>query len=133
MRCARSECAELSRRVPATAWLLACARHRRHVLGARWLPSQPPALHAFLRLGWPETSACWPAPPTPELLLAWGGGQLQHGLRGHLPDYLQPTRLLKLTALPRMANGKIDRVKVAEQALRAIRRSQSRARTPGRA
>lgn len=30
-------------------------------------------------------------------------------LRGHLPDYLQPTRLLKLTALPRMANGKIDR------------------------
>jgi amino acid adenylation domain-containing protein len=30
-------------------------------------------------------------------------------LRGHLPDYLQPTHLLKLTALPRMANGKIDR------------------------
>ena len=30
-------------------------------------------------------------------------------LRGQLPDYLQPTRLLKLAALPRMANGKIDR------------------------
>ncbi|MDP3846049.1 MAG: amino acid adenylation domain-containing protein [Pseudomonas sp.] len=40
------------------------------------------------------------ARPTEELL-----GEL----RGQLPDYLQPTRLLKLAALPRMANGKIDR------------------------
>ena len=38
--------------------------------------------------------------PTEELLTE---------LRGQLPDYLQPARLLKLTALPRMANGKIDR------------------------
>lgn len=35
--------------------------------------------------------------------------ELLSELRGQLPDYLQPTRLLKLTALPRMANGKIDR------------------------
>lgn len=40
------------------------------------------------------------ARPTEELLSA---------LRGQLPDYLQPTRLLKLAALPRMTNGKIDR------------------------
>jgi len=38
--------------------------------------------------------------PTEELLTE---------LRGQLPDYLQPARLLKLAALPRMANGKIDR------------------------
>ncbi|WP_339413668.1 non-ribosomal peptide synthetase [Pseudomonas sp. EA_35y_Pfl2_R5] len=35
--------------------------------------------------------------------------ELLSELRGQLPDYLQPTRLFKLTALPRMANGKIDR------------------------
>ncbi|SED57792.1 non-ribosomal peptide synthetase [Pseudomonas anguilliseptica] len=35
--------------------------------------------------------------------------ELLSELRGQLPDYLQPTRLLKLAALPRMANGKIDR------------------------
>nr|WP_298165379.1 non-ribosomal peptide synthetase [uncultured Pseudomonas sp.] len=35
--------------------------------------------------------------------------ELLRELRGQLPDYLQPTRLLKLAALPRMANGKIDR------------------------
>jgi amino acid adenylation domain-containing protein len=35
--------------------------------------------------------------------------ELLSELRGQLQDYLQPTRLLKLAALPRMANGKIDR------------------------
>lgn len=35
--------------------------------------------------------------------------ELLSELRGQLPDYLQPTRLLKLAALPRLANGKIDR------------------------
>lgn len=96
------------RRVPATAWLLACARHRRHVLGSRWLPTQPPALHAFLRLGWPETSACWSAPPAPEMLLAWGGQQLQLGLGGHLPDWLHARLGLWFAGLPVVPAATLD-------------------------
>lgn len=48
--------------------------------------------------------------PTEELLAE---------LRGQLPDYLQPTRLLKLAALPRMANGKIDRQALPDPASQA--------------
>ncbi|MEN3973689.1 class I adenylate-forming enzyme family protein [Emcibacter sp. SYSU 3D8] len=50
-----------------------------------------------------------------------------------LPAEKRPGALAYTDALPRTANGKIDRGKVAEQALRAIRRTQSRARTAGRA
>lgn len=87
-------------RIPATAWLLACARHRRHVLGARWLPAQPPVLHAFLRLGFPESPVQWAQPPAPDMLLAWGGQQLHHGLRGQLPDWLHARLALWFVGLP---------------------------------
>ena len=88
------------RRMPAAAWLMACGAHRRHVLGARWLPTQPPALHAFLRLGFPEAAVHWPQPPPPDMLLAWGGLQLQHGLRTHLPDWLHARIALWFEGLP---------------------------------
>ncbi|WP_349985366.1 hypothetical protein ABRP17_007965 [Stenotrophomonas sp. WHRI 8082] len=87
-------------RLPATAWLLACARHRRHVLGARWLPSQPPPLHAFLRLGFADAATPWPQPPTPEQLLAWGGRQLQEGLHDPLPAWLHARMALWFAGLP---------------------------------
>lgn len=98
------------RRIPAAAWLLACARHRRHVLGARWLPTQPPALHAFLRLGFPEESIRWPYPPTPDMLLAWGGQQLQHGLRGQVPDWLHARIALWFVGLPPLPAAVADPV-----------------------
>jgi hypothetical protein len=87
-------------RIPTAAWLLACAGHRRHVLGARWLATQPPVLHAFLRLGFPEACVRWPQPPTPEMLLAWGGQQLQQGLRSQLPDWLHARIALWFEGLP---------------------------------
>lgn len=89
-------------RVPTAAWLLACAAHRRHVLGARWLPTQPAPLHAFLRLGFPEASVHWPHPPAPEMLLAWGGLQLQCGLRSQVPDWLLARIPLWFEGLPRL-------------------------------
>lgn len=95
-------------RIPTAAWLLACAGQRRQVLGARWLATQPPALHAFLRLGFPEASVRWPHPPPPDMLLAWGGQQLQQGLRSQLPDWLHARIALwfeGLPALPEAAAG----------------------------
>ena len=89
-------------RMPAAAWLLACAGHRRHVLGARWLTAQPPVLHAFLRLGFPEVSIRWSHPPPPDMLLAWGGQQLQHGLRSHVPDWLHARIGLWFEGLPEL-------------------------------
>ncbi|MFK3844495.1 hypothetical protein [Stenotrophomonas sp. NPDC078853] len=87
-------------RVPAAAWFVACAGHRRHVLGTRWMPTQPPALHAFLRLGFPEAGVDWPQAPTPDLLLAWGGKHLQRGLHGQLPDWLHARMALWFVGLP---------------------------------
>jgi acyl-CoA synthetase (AMP-forming)/AMP-acid ligase II len=50
-----------------------------------------------------------------------------------LSDDKRPGAIAYTDALPRTANGKIDRSKVAERALRAIRRTQSAPRTVGRA
>ena len=57
---------------------------------------------------------------------------VQH-CQAKLPEEKRPGALTYTEALPRTANGKIDRAKVAELALQAIRRNQSRVRTPGRA
>lgn len=46
-----------------------------------------------------------------------------------LPPEKRPGALAYTDALPRLANGRIDRAKVAEHALRAIRRTQSAPRT----
>lgn len=93
------------RRMPTAAWLLACAGHRRHVLGARWLPAQPPVLHAFLRLGFAEASVQWPQPPPPDMLLAWGGQQLQQGLHGQLPGWLHARIALWFEGLPELPSA----------------------------
>lgn len=48
-----------------------------------------------------------------------------------LPEEKRPGALAYTDALPRTANGKIDRKKVAELALQAIRRSRTQVRAPG--
>jgi acyl-CoA synthetase (AMP-forming)/AMP-acid ligase II len=56
---------------------------------------------------------------------------VQH-CKARLPLEKRPGALAYTDALPRTANGKIDRAKAAERALRALRRTQSTVRTVGR-
>ncbi len=90
-------------RLPATAWLMACAKQRNSVLGSRLLLRQPPVVHAFLLLGFA------PAPGGPVLgpaeLLAWGGDYLQAGLRDHVPAWLTDRVALWFSGLPRPTGG----------------------------
>lgn len=75
-------------RLPATAYLLGCAKHRRRVLGSRHLLSLAPQAHAFMRL--PFAESLQPLGPVldNDALQAWGAAYLLHGLRAHLPDWL---------------------------------------------
>lgn len=90
-------------RIPATAWLMACAKQRNSVLGSRLVLQQPPVVQTFLMLGFT------PAPAGPvldaEALLAWGGDHLQAGLRDHLPAWLVARIGLWFSGLPRSAEA----------------------------
>lgn len=86
-------------RIPAAAWLMACAKQRNSVLGSRLLLQQPPVVQNFLLLGFT------PVPATHVLggdaLLAWGGDHLQAGLRDHLPSWLVSRIALWFSGLTR--------------------------------
>ncbi len=90
------------RRLPATAWLMACAKQRSRLMGSRLLFSQPPLVHAFLRLRFDETELppC-SSPLVADTLLAWGAEHLRTGLRGHIPDWLGDRMNLCFAGLPR--------------------------------
>jgi len=89
------------RRLPATAWLMACAKQRSRLMGSRLLFSQPPRVHAFLRLRFDEAQTSPYAPPlTAETLLAWGGDYLHAGLHGRIPAWLGERVSLCFAGLP---------------------------------
>ena len=85
-------------RLPATAWLMACAAHRGSLLGSRMLLRQPPAVHAFMLLGFGTGMPARALPP--EALLSWGGQHLQAGLSPRLPRWLGARLRLWFAGLP---------------------------------
>ncbi len=58
----------------------------------------------------------------------WQASALRDWLRERLPDYLVPARFVELAALPRTANGKVDRQRLAHLAADGASASE----TPGR-
>lgn len=95
-------------RLPATAWLMACAKQRRVLMGSRVLLGQPPVVHAFLRLGFAEASQPLRVPLQPDDLLAWGGDHLQRGLRDRIPDWLADRLRLCFSGLPPPPSHGVD-------------------------
>jgi type III secretion system OrgA/MxiK family protein len=87
-------------RLPAVAYLMACAKLRRRLMGARDFLSRPAQVHMFLRLGFEECPLAAPAMLDDEALLGWGAAYLCEGLAGHWADWLHARLPLCFVGLP---------------------------------
>lgn len=76
-------------RLPQVAYLLACAKHRRRLMGSSLFLSQPAPVHAFLRLPFAECELALPQRLDNDALHGWGAAYLLEGLHGRIPDWLQ--------------------------------------------
>lgn len=86
-------------RLPRAAYLLACAKQRRRLMGSRLFLAQGPQVHGFLRLGFAESRDGIEI-FRHEDLLAWGGGYLCRGLQGRVPDWMSVRAVLWFRGLP---------------------------------
>ncbi|GAB3066988.1 hypothetical protein GCM10027214_37660 [Stenotrophomonas tumulicola] len=86
-------------RLPRVAYLLACAKQRRRLMGSRLFLAQAPQVHGFLRLGFAESRDGIDI-SRHEDLLAWGGSYLCGGLQGRVPDWMAVRAALWFDGLP---------------------------------
>jgi len=86
-------------RVPAAAYLVACAKQRRRLLGWRGLLDQPSTVHGFLKQGFAESAVQLRELDT-ESLAGWGAAYMQHGLRDRLPAWMLARLALWFYGLP---------------------------------
>lgn len=86
-------------RLPAAAYLMACAKHRSVLAGSPLYLQQPPVVHAFLRLRFSESAQPLALQHSDDLL-CWGASYLLQGLQGQVPGWLQQRMALWFSGLP---------------------------------